>query len=88
MIRSTIVTIHNAPPARSSKIQEIIESIRDPKVVLSDLLRLIALEMALIVEDLQKCEGNPTTSSYSKSHMEQVKALHLLTKQLYQFIRR
>jgi hypothetical protein len=80
MTRTTIVAVRKAPEARPSTIQEIIEMIKDPNLhFLFDYCRIFALEMALIVQDMQHREASSTGTSF---HLNEVKALGLLYKHL------
>jgi hypothetical protein len=80
MTRTTIVAIRKAPEARPSKLQEIVDMIKDPNLhFLFDYSRLFALEMALIIEDMQHREASSTGTSF---HLDQLQALGLLYKHL------
>lgn len=63
------------PPNRESKLPEIIDKIKDPKVSVAEITRLIAIEMALISQDMQTCERDVDGTVKLKNYMGQLRAL-------------
>lgn len=89
MNRIAIKKAHDAPvppdpgsPKRASVLPTILVRLEDPSASVGELNRLIAIEIAGIADAMQKDEEIGAPKSASKSALEQIKALRLLSRTL------
>ena len=87
MNRISIKKVHDGPvppdpdtPKRASVLPKILDRLEDPDASPFEMIRLIAIEIASIVDGMQRNEEIGTPKSTSKSPLEQVKALRLLSR--------
>jgi len=67
--------VQNQAPNRESKLGEILAKMKDPDVPAAEVTRLIAVELALIIQDMQNCESGAAGALRLRSCMGQVRAL-------------
>ena len=67
---------------RETKMDEILEKINDPNFSVSEVSRLIAVEMATVSRQMARIDYDPAMQWKFKAYNEQVKALQVLGKQL------
>jgi hypothetical protein len=89
MNRISIKAVRDAPvlpekdsPKRASLLPEILDRLKDPNVAVSQIIHLIAIEIAGIADAMRKNEEATNPRSESKSPVEQVKVLRLLSRTL------
>jgi hypothetical protein len=89
MNRISIKAVHDAPvlpdtgsPKRASLLPKILDRLEDPNVAVVEIIRLIAIEIAGIAEGMQRNEEIGTPRSQTKSPVERVKVLRLLSRSL------
>jgi hypothetical protein len=89
MNRISITKVHDASvppdpgsPKHASVLPQILDRLEDPNAPPLEMIRLIAIEIASIVDGMQRNEEIGTPRSISKSPLEQVKALRLLSRTL------
>ena len=85
----SIKAIHDAPvlpdagsPKRASLLPKILDRLEDPNAAVAEKIHLIAIEIAGIAQGMQRNEEIGTPGSQSKSPVEQVKVLRLLSRTL------
>ena len=72
--------IQKQAPNRESKLPEILDKIKDPNVSVAAVIRLIAVEMTVITQDMQTCESEATAVFKLKSCMAQIRALRAVAE--------
>src|SRR5271170_4874018 len=72
--------VQKQAPNRESKLPEILDKIKDPKVSLAEVTRLIAVEMTLITQDMRTCESEAAAVFKLKSCMAQIRALRAVAE--------
>src|SRR5271163_1189925 len=72
--------VQKQAPNRESKLPEILDKIKDPNVSAAEVTRLIAVEMALITQDMRTCESDGAAVSKLKSYTEQIRALRAVAE--------
>jgi hypothetical protein len=89
MNRISVKKVHDAPgppdsgsPKRASVLPKILDRLEDPDASPFEINRLIAIEIASVICAMQRNEEIGTPKSASKSALEQVKALRLLSRTL------
>jgi hypothetical protein len=89
MSRISIKKVHEATappyagsPKRASVLPKILDRLQDPDASAAEINRLITIEIADIIDGMQRNEEIGTPRSTSKSPLEQIKALRLLSRTL------
>src|SRR5271168_984539 len=72
--------VQKQAPNRESKLPEILDKIKDPKVSVAEVTRLIAVEMTLITQDMRTCESEGAAVFKLKSCMAQIRALRAVAE--------
>jgi hypothetical protein len=72
--------VGNQAPNHQSKLPEILDKIKDPKVPSAEIIRLIAHEMALINQDMRLCETDGAAGFKLKICTERIRALHAVAE--------
>jgi hypothetical protein len=72
--------VQGRAPNLESKLQEILDKIKDPNYSVVEVTHLIAVEMILIVQDMQTCERDGAAAFRRESYMAQIGALRALDK--------
>jgi|SRR5579864_5902862 len=69
-------------PKRASLLPTILDRLQDPNASAGQINRLISIEIASVIDGMQRNEEIGTARSTSKSPLEQIKALRLLSRTL------
>ena len=73
--------IQKRTPHRQSKLQQILDNIKVPRLSAAEVSRVIAIEIVLIIQEMQTCEGDDDAAALKvKNFIGQIRALRAVAE--------